>query len=207
MRRAFTLIELLVVIAIIAILAAILFPVFARAREKARTASCQSNVKQLCLAVLMYCQDYDERLPRHCRMGPLNDCPFTVIMPYIKNSQIYRCPSADDRYYFSYLHLPDSYGWNLMIDYRKLARIEFPSQTVMITDGREGWGGWIAPTHGCIGFTDPPWNCSAHCASKYAGTAMRHNGGANIGFVDGHVKFMSGDAYISGFANGSLKAR
>ncbi len=61
MRRGFTLIELLVVIAIIAILAAILFPVFARAREKARTASCSSNVKEMQLGVLMYAQDYDER--------------------------------------------------------------------------------------------------------------------------------------------------
>jgi len=63
MRRGFTLIELLVVIAIIAILAAILFPVFARAREKARQSSCLSNVKQLDLAVQMYIQDYDEMLP------------------------------------------------------------------------------------------------------------------------------------------------
>ncbi len=62
-RKGFTLIELLVVIAIIAILAAILFPVFARAREKARQTSCLSNLKQLSLGVLMYAQDYDERLP------------------------------------------------------------------------------------------------------------------------------------------------
>ncbi|MCD6351947.1 MAG: prepilin-type N-terminal cleavage/methylation domain-containing protein, partial [Armatimonadetes bacterium] len=66
MRRGFTLIELLVVIGIIAILAAILFPVFARAREKARQASCLSNLKQLALGFLMYIQDYDERLPRYC---------------------------------------------------------------------------------------------------------------------------------------------
>ncbi|MFQ6096191.1 MAG: prepilin-type N-terminal cleavage/methylation domain-containing protein [Armatimonadota bacterium] len=62
-RRGFTLIELLVVIAIIAILAAILFPVFAKAKEKAKQASCQSNVKQLCLAMLMYASDHDDHLP------------------------------------------------------------------------------------------------------------------------------------------------
>ena len=68
MRKGFTLIELLVVIAIIAILAAILFPVFARAREKARQASCQSNLKQLTLAMLMYVQDYDEKFPMYWRL-------------------------------------------------------------------------------------------------------------------------------------------
>mgnify|MGYP001548207113 CR=1 FL=1 len=62
-RRAFTLIEMLVVVAIIAVLAAILFPVFARARENARRASCQSNLKQIALGIFMYAQDYDERMP------------------------------------------------------------------------------------------------------------------------------------------------
>ncbi len=71
MRKGFTLIELLVVIAIIAILAAILFPVFAKAREKARQTSCLSNMKQIGLASMMYAQDYDERLPGSC--GPRTD--------------------------------------------------------------------------------------------------------------------------------------
>jgi prepilin-type N-terminal cleavage/methylation domain-containing protein len=69
-QQGFTLIELLVVIAIIAILAAILFPVFARAREKARQTSCLNNVKQLTLAIMMYAQDYDETYPYACRWGP-----------------------------------------------------------------------------------------------------------------------------------------
>ncbi len=108
-RNAFTLIELLVVIAIIAILAAILFPVFAQAREKARQASCTSNVKQLGLATLMYLQDYDETFPLY----QYNDCQgFTcyqywfglltnsgwdktrgLLYPYMKNHQIQKCPS------------------------------------------------------------------------------------------------------------------
>src|SRR5262245_61739534 len=103
--HGFTLIELLVVIAIIAILAAILFPVFARARENARRASCQSNLKQIALGMHQYTQDYDERFPGNhvgdgsgCPGGNGLDCsPPTagwgaVIQPYIKSWQILQCP-------------------------------------------------------------------------------------------------------------------
>ncbi|MBC7289450.1 MAG: DUF1559 domain-containing protein, partial [Armatimonadetes bacterium] len=88
MRKGFTLIELLVVIAIIAILAAILFPVFARAREKARQASCMSNLKQLALAMLMYAQDYDENLPLSLTAPGdwWNDTWKARISPYVKNT-------------------------------------------------------------------------------------------------------------------------
>ncbi len=112
-RQAFTLIELLVVIAIIAILAAILFPVFAQAREKARAISCLSNLKQLDLGFQMYAQDYDETFPYwewSCNRdaGPVAGCPdgaagqakysgvwFNAIYPYVKNGGVYACP--DDR--------------------------------------------------------------------------------------------------------------
>jgi len=93
-RQGFTLIELLVVIAIIAILAAILFPVFARAREKARQASCTSNVKQLVLGVLMYCTDYDERFPYStpgcvAGLGTQQGAPWWASTgPYVKNGQV-----------------------------------------------------------------------------------------------------------------------
>ena len=95
-KSAFTLIELLVVIAIIAILAAILFPVFARARENARRSSCQSNLKQIGLGVMQYVQDYDEKYP-------LNNTPGYTggfaqweyrLQPYVKSTQIFRCPSS-----------------------------------------------------------------------------------------------------------------
>src|SRR5256885_1266838 len=104
-RRAFTLIELLVVIAIIAILAAILFPVFAQAREKARGISCVSNMKQLGTALQMYLQDFDERvLPRYqaCPStgpAPTPDAPLlwtNTIQPYVKNTGIMVCPSAQN---------------------------------------------------------------------------------------------------------------
>lgn len=94
-RRGFTLIELLVVIAIMAILASILFPVFARARENARRTSCQGNLKQLALAAIMYTQDYDSYLPFLLRMEDKNYVsPMESIQPYIKNRQIRFCPSA-----------------------------------------------------------------------------------------------------------------
>ena len=115
-RKGFTLIELLVVIAIIAILAAILFPVFARAREAARQSSCSSNLKQLGTAMLMYVQDYDDTLPGaapfsaaspygHWVLAYNNGAgqnmaqpgPFPVdqgaLFPYVKNAQVYQCPS------------------------------------------------------------------------------------------------------------------
>lgn len=109
-RRGFTLIELLVVIAIIAILAAILFPVFAQARASARKISCTSNLKQLSVAVLMYCQDYDETFPmvtgQNMPVAPgspfdgqawvQNDIVF-LIQPYVKNFQVFFCPDRQKK--------------------------------------------------------------------------------------------------------------
>jgi prepilin-type N-terminal cleavage/methylation domain-containing protein/prepilin-type processing-associated H-X9-DG protein len=91
MRRGFTLIELLVVIAIIAILAAILFPVFAQAREKARAISCLSNVKQIGTAFYMYVQDYDETTPQMGSGDYTNR-----LYPYVKNEQLFLCPDRSD---------------------------------------------------------------------------------------------------------------
>jgi prepilin-type N-terminal cleavage/methylation domain-containing protein len=118
-RAAFTLIELLVVIAIIAILAAILFPVFAQAREQARKTSCVSNLRQLATAVMMYVQDYDEKFPAWSGVcshnpgevispttGPCgNDTEMSffrwavLTQPYIKNTQIFKCPSYPDNFW------------------------------------------------------------------------------------------------------------
>ena len=93
-RSAFTLIELLVVIAIIAILAAILFPVFARARENARRSSCQSNLKQIGLGVLLYTQDYDEKYPAGYMPTNGVNVPWPVVLqPYVKSTQVFLPPS------------------------------------------------------------------------------------------------------------------
>src|SRR6476646_9508495 len=97
--RGFTLIELLVVIAIIAILAAILFPVFGRARENARRSSCQSNLKQIGLGVIQYTQDYDERMPTNSLgIGPSIQIVIwpQMVQPYLKSTQIFQCPSDSD---------------------------------------------------------------------------------------------------------------
>jgi len=92
-EKGFTLIELLVVIAIIAILAAILFPVFARARESARRTNCLSNLKQLALGSMMYAQDYDEKLPVGATQGnPLLNV-VQALWPYVRNRPIFYCPS------------------------------------------------------------------------------------------------------------------
>ena len=119
-RRGFTLIELLVVIAIIAILAAILFPVFARAREAARKASCESNLKQIGLAVNIYKQDYDEVLPFYVNgaswtwAGQANTYWGYFYQPYAKNQAIWRCPSQTTNSAAG--AIGTSYGLNGLLD-------------------------------------------------------------------------------------------
>ncbi len=196
MRRGFTLIELLVVIAIIAILAAILFPVFARAREKARQASCQSNLKQICLGGLMYIQDYDEKvwMTSAADMGRFesNDSPeciwYRAIMPYVKNEQIFVCPSDDgdsalwgsstwdERPGHTGNYPPTefalSYGTNHNTGRDKLAQIKYPAQTGMIFECER-----------LLCYESGTWE-----PRSYIRSAAHHNDQFNFGYFDGHVK-------------------
>ncbi len=184
-KKGFTLIELLVVIAIIAILAAILFPVFARAREKARQTSCLSNEKQMALGFLMYLQDYDEIfMPRFYTVAGLGTLyPYDLVMPYVKNWQIFRCPSDPTR------RIGYAATCYVIRDNRYLAMFQHPATTVLLSDGTGSMSAhkphpWGDPSR--ITCEDAVWVKSGDRGSFMA----RHNGGLNVAFVDGHAKWM-----------------
>ncbi len=204
-RRGFTLIELLVVIAIIAILAAILFPVFAKAREKARQASCQSNEKQIGLAVLMYAQDYDERLPFHYwntgnDARPIAGWPgevgryitwAEVTYPYVKNTQLYQCPNdvlSSATAMESYRAFPTAYTWNYNLSYRALADVNNPAQCIMVGDGVPQLDVRWSPAIYAALYNNQPTGTWPLIAS-YCKRVRKHNDGYNLVFVDGHVKW------------------
>lgn len=211
-RKGFTLIELLVVIAIIAILAAILFPVFAKAREKARQSSCLSNVKQISLAILQYAQDYDETLPMLYDYGTPRNGLIQSTQPYTKSYQVHDCPSADiksDK--TSYLGSM-SYGYNPYLMNNgvaaKLGTISRPAEIVMMGDTLEDCnapGRILNPASGNGDMqTDYDGGNCKLCGARHNSLfpnhgsyqrpgfniIERHNGTANIGFADGHAKAM-----------------
>jgi prepilin-type N-terminal cleavage/methylation domain-containing protein/prepilin-type processing-associated H-X9-DG protein len=198
MRKGFTLIELLVVIAIIAILAAILFPVFARAREKARQASCQSNLKQLGLAMLMYSQDYDERLTYYRTNAtgcghpqqPTHIIMWTeALQPYVKNLQLNQCPSTEANYCGgdvntadNFTYIRQSYSFNCRVmEGRKQAEIVSPAETIWL-----GECGDVTTFSGQF-FRPRPGGCSGPADMA---TGKPHNEGMNCAFLDGHVKWV-----------------
>ena len=200
--RAFTLIELLVVIAIIAILAAILFPVFAQAREKARQTTCLSNTKQLSLSVLMYTQDYDEQL------ALIRGAQSWVYMaqPYIKSYSVLRCPSdtstnwaptpaafdpADPATYTTAFRVT-SYALNGFLSphiatnlFTSLASIDKPASVVLLAESpanyRENYfHAHVWPTRHWIAATNLPDDV----------VTDRHQQGFTVGYLDGHAQWV-----------------
>lgn len=263
MRKGFTLIELLVVIAIIAILAAILFPVFARAREKARQASCESNLKQLGLAMMSYATDYDGCFPistPSCQAMGINSVQpwWTSTGPYVKNAGILMCPSAINNFINNSgcgnnvmcgQRVPGqiglSYGMPIAIGSTlqnnghpsccgakggKDSAMHAPAESVLLADsGRSNIGGGLWAGNGvcagsstdgiCMPIADSNGNncplpgCAPAQTYAAALTAhgltsdaiARHNGGGNIGFADGHVKWYKNEAMMCKEAGGSLR--
>ena len=196
-RGAFTLIEILIVVAIISILAATLFPVFARARENARRASCSSNLKQIGVAWHMYVQDYDDVMPTYELIYYTGVEP--LLRPYIKNAQVFVCPSTDK--------LLTGYGvpvinaaWDTSA-YRSTATISTSQQTLFSRVPRPTliclmaeyrYGSALKYTFTATNPTD----------GSYGGFPVldRHLGGSNYLFFDGHVKWLKSETVTQPYA-------
>jgi prepilin-type N-terminal cleavage/methylation domain-containing protein/prepilin-type processing-associated H-X9-DG protein len=233
-RRGFTLIELLVVIAIIAILAAILFPVFAQARDKARAATCMSNSKQIGLAWMMYAQDYDETTVPYVRKeankevgrywideGGFNGfvhrgafwCWMDGILPYVKNDGVFACPSR--AWLGPRTALPHTIGCNPIMYYRggnvaknwmwmdegiPTATINKPAQKVAFGDNAYHDQGPSSGLNLRYAIQTAVWYPPRE---KYLGipdVLGPHSRGYNVGYYDGHVKWVSFDAPLMQFA-------
>jgi prepilin-type N-terminal cleavage/methylation domain-containing protein/prepilin-type processing-associated H-X9-DG protein len=220
--RGFTLIELLVVIAIIAILAAILFPVFAQARDKARSAACLSNVKQLASALMMYTQDYDEMLPHHAGdvqdfLNPANATSTWQrgVYPYVKNDKVFACPSSPQAptqpENATNANWPrSSYQGNCVIISRtgtSLARIPNPADILWAQENFfKFFNAYNRPTQTGTNFyywhlidCRPQYsgmpNTGGPCGEQYN---SRHFGGGNLVYVDGHAKYIQVNRMRSG---------
>ncbi|RYX83641.1 DUF1559 domain-containing protein [bacterium] len=234
-KFAFTLIELLVVIAIIAILAAILFPVFARARENARRASCQSNLKQVGLGMIQYSQDYDERLPDSW-YGAGNGASdattkykwMDAILPYIKSTQVFTCPSASEQIYtpaqkltaasdnFYGSYIINAVNWQEEMSLRGpgsggfiLPVVEAPATTLWVADGN----GQFHLTWGNKNDNPPVTKngsgqrqlMGAATSAPIAGALVeRHLDSVPVLFCDGHVKSMKLDNIVKTNAAGYM---
>lgn len=205
-KTGFTLIELLVVVAIIALLAAILFPAFAKARESARRTSCSSNLKQIALSIVQYNQEYDGY---YIRAMSYDDAPFLgwriTIAPYLKSDQVFHCPSSANEvdrpirtdYYINanlsaFTTALNSTGINE-------AAMVSPTLTVLLGDGSYGQPydyDTPSPTPFVGSYAGTTSGLATYCRNNTDDTpasnpaSSRHLGGANYAFCDGHVKWL-----------------
>jgi len=216
-RKGFTLIELLVVIAIIAILAAILFPVFAKAREKARESACLNNTKQMAIAVATYMQDWDDSFPSsNYNPPPYGHATWMYqLLPQIKSWQVYHCPSSpkdrpdgyDEKTFpyanYSYneyfMYSADNGGQHFEADFSNAGSVPNPSGTALIADGYNAtlFHDWGDAEDAATDWRKTPDKVplpSGMLRVKYANglvggvPSSRHNG-ANIVFADTHAKY------------------
>ncbi len=220
-KRAFTLIELLVVIAIIAILAAILFPVFAQAREAARKTSCLSNIKQIGTGMMMYAQDYDETFPgiKFGNTAGTEGWPWTVwpgsvdwtgvftvaVQPYIKNKQILQCPSGTDNDRWSgqqgTSYCYNEYMYNSYQGWTTLSQLgNAPGGPSSVSVISECWSSGIYNDWETAGPATYAGNKQDGLNRIRYGTWnpwMPNHSGTNIGYADGHAKFIPKDRIVS----------
>jgi prepilin-type N-terminal cleavage/methylation domain-containing protein/prepilin-type processing-associated H-X9-DG protein len=202
-KKGFTLIELLVVIAIIAILSAILFPVFARARENARRASCQNNMKQVALGFTMYAQDYDGKYPPY-----LSGSIMGAVFPYVKSNQAFICPSsnltktsgynAQTSYYGTEYGTPVGSAGNRAVMYNSASldsilmdSIPEPSLTCMLAETIRPTGTGVANQ---VGFDRFRATDLTNAGLGGLPVLDRHFDGSNYAFMDGHVKWLKKEA-------------
>lgn len=215
-RDGFTLIELLVVIAIIAILAAILFPVFTTAKERAKMASCQSNLSQIAKAMKMYGSDWDNKYPMayEWHKGNLAEPGIQeALAKYIKNLMVFACPSDtgdltanDPPFWKTY---GASYGFQGLPNYRLSAAANpSPSGVVVYTAGLnqdnpvpdnvsawpadKRWGWYLPLTKRLLIFDHSPWHTFSHAS----GSRLNADGKNNVLFCDGHVSSLQYQTFL-----------
>jgi prepilin-type processing-associated H-X9-DG protein/prepilin-type N-terminal cleavage/methylation domain-containing protein len=210
-RAAFTLIELLVVIAVLAILAGLLFPVFARARDAARAATCVSNLRQIGMAIRLYVQDWDGGMPEFREPG---DTPaqwlsfrwYGHILPYLHNQAILHCPAdpVDSglramSFHPEWVDLPGvphlSYGFNFWLQQSPETIVAQAADTLLVADSaalqcadalRIGPG----PPTSCYAYPNGTEPLDVESPLTGFPGQERHRGGSNVAFCDGHVRFI-----------------